>query len=138
MSGSAYDRPSFGILLSLLAIGLVLNALRRFAELFQLFMQVGPWEIGIGWVIVDVVTFVWVLACLGMLLARRRVFLYLFGGLLLFSLATDALLLLVNWGELDAQVATVAMVTMTIKTVISALWFAYLFMSEHLRDVCSD
>ena len=133
---SSYDRPGFGIILSLLAIGLVLNALRSFAELFQVFMQEGAAaEIGVGWLILDVIAFLWVLACLAMLLARRRLFLYLFGGLVLFNLATSLLLLVVSGDELDMPVATAAMI---VQTVIAALWFAYLFMSQHLREVCCD
>jgi len=132
---SSYDRPGFGIILSLLAIGLVLNALRSFAELFQVFMQEGVWEVGVGWLILDIISFLLVLACLAMLLARRRLFIYLFGGLLLFNLATSVLLLVVSGDELDMPVATAAMI---VQTVIAALWFAYLFMSQHLREVCCD
>ena len=132
---SSYDRPCFGIILSLLAIGLVLNALRSFAELFQVFMQEGVWEVGVGWLILDIISFLLVLACLAMLLARRRLFIYLFGGLLLFNLATSVLLLVVSGDELDMPVATAAMI---VQTVIAALWFAYLFMSQHLREVCCD
>jgi hypothetical protein len=132
---SAYDRPSFGFILSLLAIGLMLNALRTFTELLKAFMQVGVAETGLGWLILDVVALVWILACLSMLLARKRVFIYLFGGLLLFRLATAAIYLATGRSQLDAQVATAAM---AVQVVIAALWFAYLFMSEHLRDVCSD
>jgi hypothetical protein len=132
---SSYDRPGFGIVLSLLAIGLVLNALRGFAELFKLFMQEGALAGNVGWLIVDLIAFVWVLACLAMLLARKRVFIYLFGGLLLFNLTTTALALVLNGGELDAQVA---MAAIAVQTVIAALWLAYLFMSQHLREVCCD
>ncbi len=133
---SSYDRPGFGIILSLLAIGLVLNALRSFAELFKVFLQEGAAaEIGIGWLAWDVIALLWVLACLGTLLARRRLFIYLFGGLLLFNLASSALLFVVSGDELDLPVATAATI---VQTVIAALWFAYLFMSEHLREVCCD
>ncbi len=133
---SSYDRPGFGIILSLLAIGLVLNALRSFAELFMVFMQEGAAaEVGAGWLILDVIAFFWVLACLGTLLARRRLFIYLFGGLLVFNLTTSALLLVVSGDELDMPVATAAMIA---QTVIAALWFAYLFLSQHLREVCCD
>ncbi len=133
---SSYDRPCFGIILSLLAIGLVLNVLRSFANLFQLFMQEGAVaEVGAGWLILDVIAFLWVLACLAMLLARRRLFIYLFGGLLLFNLITSVLLLVISGDELDMPVATAAMIA---QTVIAALWFAYLFLSQHLREVCCD
>jgi hypothetical protein len=132
---SSYDRPSFGIILSLLAIGLVVNALRGFADLFMLFMQDGTPAEGIGSLIMDIVAFIWALACLVMLLARRRVFIYLFGGLLLFNLATSAYLLMFNAGQLEPELAVAAMAA---QLIIAALWLTYLFMSQHLRDVCCD
>jgi hypothetical protein len=40
-----------------------------------------------------------------------------------------------NAGQLEPELAVAAMAA---QLIIAALWLTYLFMSQHLRDVCCD
>lgn len=132
---SAYDRPSFGIILSLLTIGLVLNGLSTFNSLAQLFLRKGAIEGNVDLLVVETISFIWVLTCLGMLLARRSIFIPLFAGLLLFTLASNAYFFYFGGTDVEPQLA---MIVMGVQALIAALWLAYLALSQHLREVCCD
>lgn len=129
--------PSFGIWLSLLAVGLTLNLVSSFAAVFGVLASTEPVEGAWLDVVLDVIIAGWCLTCLILLLSRRRRFIPAMISLLAVNMV---ILLLFNgyaaiWPQ-SAEERQIAILGLVGQTAISALWITFLVRSKHVRSVC--
>ncbi len=129
--------PSFGILLGLLAIGLLLATIRGFASLVQSRTDLPPAEAEPTLVlIINMAIGVWALVNLVLLLQRRKSF-----------VPSMVAMLILNIGIAIVSAAVVAvsatnaadvfgvLIMAVVASAISALWLAYLLRSQHVQAV---
>ena len=129
--------PSFGIWLSLLAVGLTLNLVSSFAAVFGVLASTEPVEGAWFDVVLDVIIGGWCLTCLILLLRRRQRFIPTMISLLAVNMV---ILLLFNgyaaiWPQ-SAEERQIAILGLVGQTAISALWITFLVRSKHVRSVC--
>jgi hypothetical protein len=133
------ERPRFGVVLSIIAILITLGTIATLLRAVSaaLFLEEsGSSKLDIA---LDFIVGGWMLYSLLLLITRRRRFIAVYAGLLLFNILAQWILIVPGVMAVEeSPERNVVLTLITSQTGIAVAWLMYLAKSKHLRAVCSE
>jgi hypothetical protein len=134
------ERPKFGIVLSIIAILITLGTITTLLRAVGAVLlpdeegEVSKLEIALDFIVGG-----WLLYSLLLLMTRRRRFIAVYAGLLLFNILVQWIFFVPGIMAVEESPERNAVLTLIAgQTGIAVAWLLYLAKSTHLRAVCSE